>query len=261
MSHLFSYDSDNLNSGLERIKAMMVTMDFHSHVLPGIDDGSRDVEMSLEMLRMAAGQGVDIMVATPHFYASRRSVEEFLERRNDAYERLKEHLTDDLPKLKLGAEVAFFPGISKAEKVGSLTIEGTNILLLEMPFSPWTDAQMQEVKDLVRGGEYHLMLAHLERYLMIPENRRKIEELQKLPLHVQINAESFLEWKKRRALAKMIDKSREYLLGSDCHGVNHRPPNLAEGRAMIEKKFGADFLRRIDEAGSVLLAMGGEKDV
>lgn len=236
----------------------MSIIDFHSHVLPGIDDGSKDVDMSLEMLRTASGQGVDVMIATPHFYASRRSVEQFLERRKNAYERLKEHLTDDFPKLMLGAEVAFFPGISKADKIGELTVEGTNLLLLEMPFSPWTDGEMQEVKDLVRTGRYHIMLAHLERYLAIPENRKKIEELQKLPVSVQINAESFLEWRKRRALIKMMDSSRCYFLGSDCHGLSHRAPNLGEGRAMAEKKLGAEFLRKTDEAGSSLLEMGGE---
>lgn len=239
----------------------MMTIDFHSHILPGIDDGSKNMDMSLEMLKLASEQGMDVMVATPHFYASRHSIEEFLERRRRAYERIREHLTEDLPKLRLGAEVAFFPGISKAEKISSLTVEGTDVLLLEMPFSPWTDAEMREVKDLAGSGRFHLMLAHLERYMAIPENRRKIEELQKLPLYIQINAGSFLEWKKRRILAKMIDMSRKYVLGSDCHGVSLRSPNLAEGRAMLEKKFGAEFLKKIDEAGSSLLMTGGEKNV
>lgn len=46
-------------------------IDFHSHVLPGIDDGSDCVEESLEMLHTAKNQGVSTMLATPHFYASR----------------------------------------------------------------------------------------------------------------------------------------------------------------------------------------------
>lgn len=236
----------------------MLIIDFHSHILPGIDDGSRNVEMSLNMLHMAAEQSVDIMVATPHFYASRRSVEEFVERRQNAYETLKEYLTDDLPAVKLGAEVAFFPGISRAGKIDALTLEGTNLLLLEMPFAPWTDAEMQEVKSLIKAEKYRLVLAHLERYMAIPENRRKIEELQKLPVYIQVNAESFLKWRKRKVLSKMVDTSLRYLLGSDCHGIDHRTPNLSEGRAMLEKKFGTAFLNKVDKTGNSLLLTGGK---
>lgn len=239
----------------------MLIIDFHSHILPGIDDGSRNAEVSVEMLHTSEKQGVDMIIATPHFYASRRSVEEFLERRQNAYEALKEHLAEGMPALKLGAEVAFFPGISRAEKIDALTVEGTNLLLLEMPFEPWTDAQMQEVKSLIKEGKFRLILAHLERYMAIPENRKKIAELQKLSVYVQMNAESFLEWRKRRSLSKMIDTSCTYLLGSDCHGIHHRVPNLAEGRAAVEKKLGIEFLRKIDETGNSLLLTGGEKNV
>ena len=49
----------------------MQIIDFHSHILPGIDDGARNVQTSLSMLDMVAAQHVDVMIATPHFYASR----------------------------------------------------------------------------------------------------------------------------------------------------------------------------------------------
>ena len=56
-------------------------IDFHSHILPGIDDGSRSLETSLEMLRLSRKQGVDYIVATPHFYAMKDRTQEFFERR------------------------------------------------------------------------------------------------------------------------------------------------------------------------------------
>ena len=64
-------------------------IDFHTHILPGIDDGSRNVEMSLRMLAAQREQQVDEIVATPHFYAQKDSVEEFLLRRQRSYEKLK----------------------------------------------------------------------------------------------------------------------------------------------------------------------------
>ena len=67
-------------------------IDFHTHILPGIDDGSRDIDTSCRMLEMAAEQGVELIVATPHFYASRDRIEHFLEKREHARNILSDKL-------------------------------------------------------------------------------------------------------------------------------------------------------------------------
>ena len=120
---------------------MQEMMDFHSHILPGADDGSRSVEESLAMLKMAAEQGVRHMVATPHFYAHHDDPAAFLERRAEAWQRLAEAMTRQpgLPDISLGAEVYFFRGISQSDVMEDLIIQGTRCLLVEMPESPWTD--------------------------------------------------------------------------------------------------------------------------
>ena len=120
----------------------MSVIDFHSHILPEIDDGSRNVETSIGMLRMCREQGVDIMIATPHFYADSNRVERFVENRKNAYDKVMAE-NADIPHIMMGAEVAFFDGISRAERVDALTIEGTNIMLLEMPFVTWSDSRQQ----------------------------------------------------------------------------------------------------------------------
>ena len=66
-------------------------IDFHSHILPGIDDGSKDLGTSLEMLKISKEQGIDYMVATPHFHATRISISHFLEAREEAYKCVSEH--------------------------------------------------------------------------------------------------------------------------------------------------------------------------
>ena len=109
-------------------------IDFHSHILPGIDDGSQSVEMSLEMLGALKAQGAGVVCATSHFYATERSPERYLYRRQEAFEKLKPQLPEDAPEILLGAEVLYFPGISRMEALPSLCLEGTNLLLLEMPF-------------------------------------------------------------------------------------------------------------------------------
>ena len=86
--------------------------EYHCHILPGIDDGAHNPEMSLEMLEMMRMQGIERVVATPHFYAHReKSVEDFLEKRKNAYNRIKENKF--IKNIILGAEVAIEHGISE----------------------------------------------------------------------------------------------------------------------------------------------------
>ena len=236
----------------------MPVIDFHSHILPEIDDGSKDLETSLEMLRMSAAQGVTDMVATPHFYASKEGFETYLEKRIHAFETLCASRTPDMPRIHLGAEVAFFKGISQAEKIEELAEQTGRILLLEMPFMEWTDRDIQEVERMASCGRYTLMLAHLERYMGMSENKKKLKQLLEFPAVVQINAESLLDWKKRGKLIRMFRKGQAEVLGSDCHGIHHRQPNLANGREVLEKKLGREFLEQMDAQGSRLLRIEGE---
>lgn len=236
-----------------------MVIDFHSHILPGIDDGSRDVQTSIEMLTISKAQGVDFIVATPHFYAMRNTVERFLRMRELVYGTLTDTLAEQdisVPGIALGAEVAFFQGISRADEIAELTIQGTKLLLLEMPFRPWTQSDVDEVEALVRRRGLTVILAHLERYFPIWENKQYIKQLLQLPLYVQINAESLLDWRQRRKLIRLIRQEQIHLLGSDCHSLHRRPPNLAEGRAVIAKRLGQQSLYRIDEVGENLLSKG-----
>lgn len=230
-------------------------IDFHAHILPGIDDGSRNLETSCRMLELSAQQGVEMIIATPHFYASRDRVEHFLEKRTAAWQELQAELPKFPIEVRCGAEVAFFRGISKAEKLDCLKIEGTDMLLLEMPFMPWESSDLDEVESLIRDRGYHILLAHLERYLDLPGNKHRIEEILELPVSVQINAESFADWRKRGRLVKMFRDGEAQVLGSDCHSLHRRPPNLAEGRTALEKKLGKEFLKELDTCGSQLLGI------
>ena len=234
----------------------MNIVDMHCHILPGVDDGARDVETALAMVKASAGQGVGCMVATPHFYATRDRVDSFLKRRSEAWETLESRMGAGLPRIVLGAEVAFFQGISRAEKIEALKISGTEGLLLEMPFRPWTRKDVEEVSKLVVDRGFCVILAHIERYMGMRENAALVEQLLEMPVLVQINAEGLLEWRQRGRLVKMIRSGRVHFLGSDCHGIRHRPPNLGEGREALRKKLGQECLDRIDRLSEELLLEG-----
>ena len=235
----------------------MCIIDFHSHILPGIDDGARNLNSSMSMLEQVREQKVDYMVATPHFYASQDRIETFLQRRRDAWDAFSSAIHEknyqDHPHILLGSEVAFFDGISRAEEISELTVGDTNILLVEMPFVPWTDRNIEEIHYLIKERNLRILIAHLERFIWMPGNKKMISKLLELPVSVQINAESMTEWKHRRALIKMFLNGTAHVLGSDCHGSRHRIPNLQTGREMILKKAGAGCLEKIDQNGQQLL--------
>ena len=88
-------------------------IDFHTHILPGIDDGSRNSEESIQMLNLEQEQGITKIVFTPHFYANRNSVERFLKRREASYERLLSKVPEEISQrysVLPGSRGLLFPG-------------------------------------------------------------------------------------------------------------------------------------------------------
>ena len=229
-------------------------IDFHSHILPGIDDGSPDVSESLRLLQELKHQRVDTVVASSHYYVTDRSPRRFLEKRSKAWERLHAELPEKCPRILLGAEVLYFPGISRMEDLPSLCVEGTDLLLLEMPFGAWTEYMVREVEDLAYTGAFTVLLAHIDRYLN-RENAKVWDRLLDDGVLMQANADFFLPFLTRRKALRMLDEGRIHVLGSDCHNMKNRPPRMAEAAWMIRDHLGAGVLRDMDALGRELLGL------
>ena len=223
-------------------------IDLHSHILPQLDDGSDSVEMSLAMLYQMAEQGVDVVCATSHYYAKYNSIPAFCERRAEALERLSSVLTAELPRVLPAAEVAYFPHMEEQD-LTPLCIQGTRTLMLEMPFADWTGLQLETVEALVLDCRYDVVLVHPERFCFSKSNKHKLEKLAELPIGLQVNAGSLLRWGTRRLALDILQMAHMPLLGSDCHNLTSRPPNLKEGRKVIMQKLGEAFLKKVDRYG------------
>ena len=232
-------------------------IDLHSHILPQLDDGSDSVEMSLAMLYQMAEQGVDVVCATSHYYAKHSSIPAFCERRAEALERLSAVLTEDLPWVLPAAEVAYFPRMEEQD-LTPLCIQGTRTLMLEMPFADWTGLQLETVEALVLDCRYDVVLVHPERFCFSKSNRHKLEKLAELPIGLQINAGSLLRWGTRRLALDLLQMAQYPLLGSDCHNLTFRPPNLKEGRKVVMQKLGEVFLKKIDRYGEWITTLAAE---
>lgn len=230
-------------------------IDFHTHILPGIDDGSSSLEESVGLLQKEAEQGITHVVATPHFYANYDSPEEFLERRAKSMSLLSEEMKKypGLPEISLGAEVYFFPGISDSDALGELTIENKRFILIEMPEPPWTESMFSELKAIYSQRGITPIMAHMDRYIAPLHTFGIPERFDEMPVLVQANASFFLRggFTSKMAL-RLLKEDKIQLLGSDCHNLSARPPRIGEALEVIRKKLGEKAITRISEYGNTV---------
>lgn len=220
---------------------MMTVCDMHSHILPGMDDGSKDSAMSVNMLRMAADQGVEHILATPHYYPV-ESVRDFLQRRAQAARQLQSAMSaasEQLPRVYLAAEVAYRPGIGYEEDLKRLCIGDSEFMLLELPFAPWGPEVLRDIRNMTCTKGITPVLAHLERYLRL-QKKKVLQEVLQQGVLVQLNAEAVLQRQTRRAALKLLKSGTVHMLGSDCHNLTGRPPNLGNSVQQLQQIRGMD---------------------
>ena len=228
-------------------------IDFHSHILPCIDDGSGSIEESIALLQTMAEQGIELVCATPHFDALGNSLDAFLERRKHSYRSLLTAIEGaEMPKILLGAEVAYFEGISVASGIRELCLGGTDVLLVEMPMSKWSKNTVNELLELA-ASDFTVVIAHIERCITY-QHKSVISELLANGIIMQANASFFINPKTRKKALKLLHKGVIRLLGTDCHNMTMRPPRASEAVSVISDNLGDEFLREMDAfAASVLL--------
>ena len=225
-------------------------IDVHCHMLPGIDDGSKDVAMSLEMINRSVEQGVEGIIFTPHFYADMNSPETFLRKRDKALQELEANLgrLPQVPVYTTGAEVHYFRGMSRAKDIESLCIGKSDYMLIEMPFRNWQPNMIDEIEEISIVLGLRVIIAHIERYF--DQDKRLVNRLLENPnLLIQCNAEFFIEKSTYSKAIKMLKSGRIDLLGSDSHNLSSRRPNIAEAVEIIEKKDKKGALGHIARAG------------
>lgn len=222
-------------------------IDFHSHILPGIDDGSASTEESIAMLRMEWEQGIQKVIATPHFYPRHDTPEAFLKKRAAAEARLREALANqsNIPEIICGAEVYFFRGISNCDALSELTIGKKRYILIEMPQLPWTQNMLLELEEIRARWDITPIIAHVDRYMSLLNTHGIPQQLEELPVLVQANAGFFLRKESRNRALRMLRKDQIQLLGSDCHNVTSRSPNLEKAVNIIQSRLSVDVINRI----------------
>lgn len=211
----------------------------HCHILPGIDDGSPDVETSLKMIAKLQEQGAEAIICTPHYYSDCLSLDDFLAKRDAAYNKLKAALPLGSPKILLGAEVYISKYLFGNEKLERIKIEGTDYALIEHSFrEEFSQNAYNRLVSLICDWSVTPILAHIERYPALMGSSKTLDELLELGCIAQVNISSFADSQRKvkKKLFKYLEAGKITLIGSDCHNLKARAPEYSDGAAEIIKK-------------------------
>jgi len=223
-------------------------VDIHAHIIPGVDDGSKNMEMTCEMLEIAYNQGIRTIYATPHFGSGKEKYDkEFL---TEQYEKVKEEakkIGEEGITVLLGNELYYGHGIvDKLEEGKALTMNRTKYVLVEFDVDIRYSELYSALQKFVLAG-YRPILAHIERYECLYKQYEKIYSLKKMGITLQINASSVIPRFNSHAsfCRKVIEEGYIDLLGSDAHRLEWRPPCMEDAVKVLKKKTPDKILSRI----------------
>lgn len=197
--------------------------DFHSHFLPGIDDGARTPEQSVKILEYLKMNGIETVCATPHYVAHHETPDEFLNRRSASFDRLNEYIERNninrrlLPNIRLGAEVQLDRNLVEAHGLEKLCITGTSCLLLELPFREFEEWMLEEIYNVKFQFKAKPILAHINRYLPIYKKSQISEVFFEQGFILQINCESTVKFTDFMKIKKIIRSDCPIVFGCDIH--------------------------------------------
>lgn len=215
----------------------------HCHITPGIDDGARDVDQSLQMIEKLQQQGATKIILTPHYYSDTISLDDFLRMRYEAVNNLLKALPSGSPTIIPAAEVYISEYLFNNKNIDELKIANTNYILIEHPFSSsFSDGTYDRLMNMYCDYGAKPILAHIERYGALMEDVDKLDDYIDMGCLTQVNVSSFADShrKVKKKLFKLLDSGRVHLIGSDCHNMSSRPPEYEDGVKEIIKHSGQD---------------------
>lgn len=223
-------------------------IDIHTHILPGVDDGPRHIEETINMLKLELEQGVTTIIATPHYVAGGNNmlVESLEHIRNKVQEEASK--LDNRLKIMLGNELLYSESIIEDLQAGkALTLAGSNYVLVEFIVGVSFDKLFKAIGELNRAG-YIPILAHVERYQCLYHNEGLIGDLIDAGCYIQMNGSSLIGNIFNSDAAfnnKLVRQGLVHFIGSDCHDTDRRKPSIMSAVKALRKKCGEELINQI----------------
>ena len=239
-----------------------MVFDIHSHILPGIDDGAKDADETKRMLQIASEEGIDAVVATPHFTCG-MSVKQ-TQKRIELYEAVRNWWKKKEPdkEFYLGNELFYGESLVEAlEEGAALTMNGTRYVLVEFPIYADFSYVQKAVRTLQYAG-YFPIIAHVERYENM-QDRGKIQNLVDMGAYMQVNVSSIVGNHgliAQHRIVRFLKAGLIHFVASDAHGAGVRRPEMQQCKVYLERKIGLKKTRQILEINPEKMLKGEEID-
>lgn len=223
-------------------------IDLHTHILPGIDDGAKTLEVSLEMARMAVSDGTSIMACTPHIYPGLYM--------NDspgihaARDKLQQALdVFHIPlKLVVGADAHLVPELLEGLTTGRVpTLNGSRYFLLEPSHHVAPPHFENSVFQIMAAG-YVPVITHPERLGWIEHHYPAFLELARRGAWLQLTAGSIVGTFGKSARywsERLLGDGMVHLIASDAHNTSKRNPAMSDALPTLESALGNEEARRL----------------
>lgn len=247
-----------LGIGIRGETTMDGFIDIHSHILPELDDGARNLDESREMLHTAYKEGIRVIIATPHFHESR-----FRSNRRARIEEsvfmLREAIRETMPDMEIysGCEIRYsHETIRLLDEMELATLAGTRYVLTEFSESETSADIFAGLQELLFAG-YIPILAHVERYGSLFEKSTSVRGLIEMGVYIQVDAASItgeMGRTEKRIVKKLLKNGEIHIIATDAHRSEARKPHLRECARILEKKYGDDTVRQllIENPGKIL---------
>jgi protein-tyrosine phosphatase len=212
-------------------------VDCHSHAVPSGDDGAQTLEEGLELCALAAAAGTEILFATPHIWPHLTLTAGREAEIRRAFEELRERAPLEL---RLGFELTPAPPLLR-ENPGRYVLEGTKIVLVEVPFSGPADGFIAAAEHIEAAGLVPLV-AHPERTEAVRERPELAHEIAVRGWPLQVNATSLLgrHGPEAEAIAwRLVERGDTAIVASDGHRVS-RPPRLDDAYELVRARVGEE---------------------
>lgn len=219
-------------------------IDVHSHILPNMDDGSRSMLQSLEMLRIAYAEGITTIIATPHNMPGKGCPKtETVYRKVEELQEIAEE--ENIPvQILCGTEYFYREEVLEIlEEDRGITMANSNCVLVE--FDPMAERGYirNALRNILSQG-YKPVIAHVERYAKLMEDKSFVKDIKLMGALVQINAASITGDNGRQAkkdTKKLLKEQLVDFVGTDAHSDGRRAPRMEKCAYILRKKYGEEY--------------------
>lgn len=238
-------------------------IDFHCHILPGIDDGARSMEEAVELCRIAVDNNIQKSIVTPHLVHP-EEVDEFIKLRDRRIDELRKELDRRNIELELcpAAEVFVNDDVFYAPKLDGATINGSRYILIEFDFRGLNINRLLKYTGEFFSRGYQPIIAHPERYIYMQRDYDIVNHLADIGVMFQLNSASlagFLGFDAKELSFAMAVNGLASFIGTDAHSVAHRPTNLLEQSRNFPQSVPPEIYERLMQTNAE--AVLADKDV